>query len=184
MSTGAKCFVCSLLIWGGCEDSTTADTPEWKTLYSTSFELNGVPSADGWDIGPPYLGFSTEAPPDGGKYSIYAVSSRPGGVASLVLPAPEGSNIYQLSLWGKYSFIEGGIRFHLRTPGRDIFGRPFIDSLRKWLIFSDTAWTEYHVLDTLTTSSGDSLLIQLIAGLHEYVGMVFLDLVELKAQKR
>lgn len=166
----------------GCSEfnEELINPPIDKNLISnSSFEINGAPSLQGWvksSNDTSYINFSIDVPPDGGNYSVRLRNewSFPGSIRYFIVPET-GTNQYLLSVWGKVlphtpAHLAGGdvSLFHINAGNW---------TLRKYLYFSDTTWTRDTLLDTLSTTSSDTLAIILQGNIDQFsYGYILFDL--------
>jgi hypothetical protein len=177
-------FILMLVILN-CKDSTTiSGAPEDQELIvNGSFEQEGNPSLVGWKLfytDTITVKFSQDAAPNSGLYSISLLNEW-GPVPELQasVGAAKGTHRYRLSVWSKSpDFIGyplgavGVARLYHQTADTVIF--------RKLLSFSDSLWTEHILLDTVSCSLGDMLIVSLSAGQGQWNwGRVLLDNVSL-----
>ena len=165
--------------FSGCSksrDTISAPSGDENLLINSSFEINDIPSLQGWFVSDTSaVHFSGDAPPDGGSWSISIASAWVPSVYSIstTTAASEGNYRYELSLWAKKQF-DGGwadlILYRLDTC-----------YVRKTIVISDSTWTTYTSLDTLFANEGDSLIVVLTGAAGQVVvGETFFDLVRLE----
>ena len=149
-------------------------------LSNGSFELNGVPSLQGWRsvfTDTATVSFSTDVPTNGGSFSLRLKNewSFAGRIAAVV-PAPVGMHRYRLSAWVKcmpYPYANGSMSLSLESP----------DSILsiKYFYFADTVWTGISLVDTLSATVGDTLFVGLSGDIHQFAaGYSFFDLCKLE----
>jgi hypothetical protein len=164
----------------GCKESiTTIDNGAYNLIKNSSFEKFFRPSLNGWwanTIDTAFIRFSRDVPEGGGHYSISLRNewSFPGTITYTIAP-PTGTHRYQLFAWGK-AIRAGSIRV---GGDMSIINKIYDDVyiLRKWYHFSDTTWAYATLTDTLTTSSADSVLIELRGNIDQIsAGYVLFDL--------
>lgn len=168
-------------MFSGCSksrDGISGPVGDENLLVNSSFETLGMPSLNGWFVSDTSeVHFAEEAPPSGGCWSV---AINPGWVPTMysistTIAAPEGSHRYELSFWTK-SWDTWGM-------ARIILKRPDTLAVRKYTAFSDTTWSTYSLVDTLSTDQGDSLVIELSGGMEEVSTVwskTFYDLVRLE----
>jgi len=165
-----------LLLLASCKsESPTSSGTGAIVLLNSSFESDGMPSDSIWSIPPPPLsGFSTDVPPNGGKYSIFIEAGNPGQNALASLALPQGMHVFRLSIWAKTTAVTGYA---------DLLFVPAYSSndLRKRIEIPDTTWHQYSLDDTLTAQSGDSIRVVLSAGIGEVIfSLAYFDLCKLE----
>ena len=167
-------FISSLVLIylaSGCKDSTTISgtTENNELIVNGSFEHNGNPSLDGWNqsyADTNSVQFSTDVPLNGGRYSVSLLNNWGAPELRSFVAAPKGTYRYHLSVWSKclppigWGGSMGAIRIDHQT----------MDSLihRKWMSFSDSLWTKYTLLDTITCNQGDTLIISISPGIGQF----------------
>jgi hypothetical protein len=98
-----------------------------------------------------YINFSNDVPAGGGGFSVRLRGGRlTGNAIWYEVSPPAGTHRYRLSVWAKGY---GGVSLFLKTA-------PMVD-IRKSLFISNSTWVESLVLDTLTTTSSNTVVIQL-----------------------
>ncbi|RLC51598.1 MAG: hypothetical protein DRI23_04660 [Candidatus Cloacimonadota bacterium] len=169
----------SLFLLWNCDECSTCTNPpdeEDKILVNTSFEKNGNPSADGWNISPPPLGnFASDAPSGGGTYSVALEANNPfGGEAAITVKSLTDFDIYKLSFYAKFEKIYSTASLFLIRNGRV--------SKENTVFVTDTIWTLYSITDTFQTSAGDSIRILFRGGTTAVIaGKTLFDLCKLEA---
>ena len=160
-----------------CFSCTNSTEPSIGTnlLQNPSFELNGASSLNGWRVTDPDLvKYSNDVPPGGGKWSIYLDTYSFGPPISLydksqsVRPI-NGNHIYTFSFWGKYKTVPGqGLMY--------TFKGDTIASV-KYVVMNDTSWTNYSIVDTISSNQADSILVKLYQSAGEVIiGRSYFDL--------
>ena len=82
-------------------------------------------------------------------------------------------HVYKLSVWSKAHGIGGWIDFVLQRPDSLI--------LRKQVRIVDSTWTFYSVIDTMSCSTQDSIVVKLTGGFSQLLaGKTFYDLCQLE----
>jgi hypothetical protein len=152
-----------------CKDSggTIVGPPSGGNLIAnSSFESNGTPSLQGWQvIDTSVVRFSTDTPPDGGAWSIYIETVWGQARIQTAVALPEGTHHYKLSTWAKRQGVGGKISL--------IFNK----AIRKSLTITDATWTVYTFNDTLTTVRGDSVVVELAGGSSQlFSGETYFDI--------
>ncbi len=162
----------ALLIFGCTEEETTEPTDE-NLLINTSFEKDGKFSSEGWTL--PVQGDSSkDVPAGGGSYSLELETSQPPEVyAQIIVPVKTVYNEYKLTLWSKYSVIEGKAILSLIRNGSAI------KSLS--ILVEDISWKSYSIRDTFNVASGDSFMVQLTGASSQLLpGKTYFDLCQLQ----
>ena len=157
-------------------DRISGPAGDENLLINSSFEINGDPSLSGWAVSDTSrVHFSNDVPPDGGSWSI---SISPGwapifySVTTTVAP-PVGTHRYKLSFWTKSPQEWGSARLFLKRPDTLMVSCS--------LSFSDSSWATHSLLDTLSITSGDSLVVMLTGSWPEIgMGRTHFDLVRLE----
>jgi len=163
----------------GDEQSIVNTADENNLIKNSSFEFNNNPSLEYWDdtlTDSSYIGFSKDAPVDGGNYSVRLKNewTFPGTIAYYIIP-PTGTHSYHLSAFGKVvpstpGSIAGGIMalFHVSSGNSNLEG---------FVRFTDTTWTNSSLIDTLTTTVSDTLIIRLQGNIDQWSnGNILFDL--------
>lgn len=170
MKRSALVFVVSLFIFG-CTDPV--EPGSGSVLFSSSFEIDGNASLAGWVIptgDSANVLFDTDVPTGGGSYSaaLQSVNTLPAQLTRTV-PIPIGKNVFDLSMYAKYSGSEGSFSIGIKNQERHITE------------IKQTTWAPYHVVYTFTAAQGDSLIVTLSGGTSELIaGKTYFDLVTLK----
>lgn len=151
------CLFLGFLLTGCSEDVKTivgTDIPvqNGTVILVSSFESNGVASWDDWiNPGPPVVKIASEAPPSGGKYSIFLKARDAGAIVYKVIPVETGKHKYSLSFWAKATEDPGSLDLYLKSGTEKVnFNGRNIES-------SD--WSEYKIETEYTAAQGDSLVI-------------------------
>jgi hypothetical protein len=168
------------VLFNSCKKSgdTIADPlPDPNMITNSSFESNGNPSLQDWDVfRTQFVESVQDVPPGGGSWSVAIRDVNDWSAVAIhaKAAAPIGTHIYQFSFWSKCVVnITGEVAFLLH--------REDTLSYRKYLVIDKTTWTSYTLLDTLTTTTGDSLEIWLSGGyLGTGSGKTFYDLCRLE----
>jgi hypothetical protein len=171
--------VCGSLSCKKSENGVVTPSADANLMENGSFESNGVPTLKGWGpnaVDTSYVNFSNDTPSGGGSYSVrlrngWTVMST---IWCSLMP-PIGTHRYQLSVWAKairsnaLADAGGDVSLMTRTGGGSSF--------RKSIQFADTMWTTGSLIDTLTTSSTDSVVITLRGNIDESsAGYILFDL--------
>lgn len=135
-------------------------------IANSSFESNGTPSFQGWQVNDTSLvRFSTDVPPDGGAWSICIETVWGHARVQTIIALPEGTHPYKLSIWAKRQGVGGTISLI------------FNNAIRNSLTVSDTTWTVYTFNDTLTTVGGDRVVVELAGGFSQLLsGKTYFDI--------
>lgn len=162
------------------EEKSIVNPPDENNLITnSSFEFNNNPSLDYWSdtsADSSYVSFSRDAPTDGGNYSIRLKNewTFPGTIVYYVIP-PAGTHRYRLSVYAKAkrhtptSFAGGYMSLIQVSSGNS--------TVEKYLRFTDTTWTSGSLIDTLSTTSSDTLIIQLQGNIDQWsYGDILFDL--------
>jgi len=156
--------VCLLLFLASCKNGSPTSTNDGTiVLFKSSFDSSSSPSSSGWSLSDSSLiAFSTDVPPNGGKYSIVLESSNvsdPRATAKIALPS--GNHIYRLSIWAKSITPDGATGLFPPRANFAVIESKILGPVG-FANVSDSVWTEYSVTDTLTTQAGDSAEIILM----------------------
>ncbi len=145
-------FPMILLISCSEDKNPVTPSPNSNILLNTTFEKNGNPDTEGWEISARPLGeITNEAPVDGGMYCLKLEASNPGGTATKKISAVTNKQIYKLSFWARTNQPSSTAFFDLIRNGQ-VENRTEVNVM-------DTSWTKYSVIDTLQVMNGDSLKI-------------------------
>ncbi|MDZ7260698.1 MAG: hypothetical protein ONB05_01070 [candidate division KSB1 bacterium] len=161
------------------ENAGVAPPTDANLIVNSSFERNGAPTLQGWNsnsVDTSYVNFSNDTPSGGGSYSVklrngWTIQST---IWYCLMP-PIGTHRYQLSVWAKAmrsnALVEAGGDVILMTKKGGVL------SFRKSIHFADTVWTTGSLIDTLTTSSTDSVVVTLRGNIDQSsAGYVLFDL--------
>jgi len=170
-------LVINILSCTKSDESITNPSSDGNLIANSSFEQNGSPSLSGWQTNTSdstFISYSSIVPQNGGKYSIKLFNewSFPGTIITNIVP-PIGKHRYRLSVWGKA--IKAGL-----NAGGDINislknGSSF--NFRKYHHFSDTSWVQGELLDTITTTSFDTIEVKLRGNIDQFSsGHILFDL--------
>ena len=151
-------------------------------LQNPSFEENGQPSLSGWNVTDiSMINFSNDVPPDGGKWSLlmYGRNSLIQGRVRLNLVSQKvrllkGTYIYTFSFWAKTDSANGSVA---------VLSAIINDTSRfyKNLEITNSNWTNYNIVDTLSSANYDSVEVVFLNGLsfQGVQGKTFFDLCSL-----
>ncbi len=146
-----------------------------ELIHNSSFEMNGNPSRQGWLVDDTSLcQLINDAPPGGGNWSlkIYAEWTFLHSARTTVSPS-EGTHQFEFSVYGKKVKFHGSAILYIKHADTLIF--------RKFVTITDTTWTRYSFMDTISITRPDSLLVVLEGGLTNLVvGYTCFDLCSLK----
>lgn len=171
------CFLTVATFAGCSKSSPTSPSASGNLLSNPSFESNGSPSLQGWShayMDTSIFAFTSDVPPAGGKYSVAidAVWGPPNTISQTV-PVSPGDHQYKFSAWAKKIGFGGQLQLYLERSGSL--------SLLKYIDVTDTTWTEYSLVDTLSVEGGDSLRVLISGGLSQLqAGTTYFNLCELK----
>ncbi len=132
-------------------------------LSNPSFEADGQPSLTGWRWmwgDSSNTGFSSDAPALGGAWSLRFGNGYPfPPICTQSVSTPVGPHRYRFSIWAKaYGFLDGDAYVGVKT-GDTITTRISVHVQR-----SDTAWTYYEFVGTISTGQSESLSVSLTTG--------------------
>lgn len=144
-------------------------------IINASFEKDGDSSLVGWNVEiPSTVNFIKDTPPNRGNWAltINLMWGIVNNVTSTVNIPPE-THIYKFSFWSKYFSLPGYANLSLVTPD-SIF---IINHIK----INSEVWTNYSMIDTITSNSKDSLCVILSGGFSQIVsGKTFFDLCTLE----
>jgi hypothetical protein len=157
-------------------------------ISNGSFEFNGNPTMEGWDILPATdtserhpIRFSNDVPPNGGKWSIEfdSLSSSRLFLGTSV-NIPQINNKYKLSFWAKTQGI--GAEVDLMVTRRGIV------DIWKGIVVTSSGWSEYSIIkekmEPLSQQIPDTMGIFNIYFMIEYSPYIYgktnIDLVRLE----
>jgi len=178
------CFIGVVLFTLDCSCKKDPIVSQTQNLIKNpSFEINGQPTAENWFFvaggieGDTSTSLSQDTPPRGGNWSLplFPVWTEE-GYAKTYITGLEGTNIYNLSVW---------MKSNNGWPGSISIGVLSQNQLTQAKSVSDTItnWNEYILIDTLTTTINDTIVVKLSAGIAPFSSesdKVLFDLVELK----
>ncbi len=157
--------------------SNTIIAPDEGTnlIINPSFEENGDSSMVGWNAEiPSTVNFTKDTPPNGGNWAL--TIDLMWGIGNNVITTVNilpGTHVYKFSFWSKYFAMPGYADLSLVTPD-SIF---IINHIK----INSGVWTNYSMIDTITSNSGDSLSVILSGGFSQIVsGKTFFDLCTLE----
>ena len=162
----------------GCTEETTTEPSEENLLINTSFEKNGMFSADGWTL-PSNSDSSSDVPANGGKYSLLLYSNAPPEVfAEIKVPAMTQFSDFRLSLWSKSIGVTN-----------NVYGKAILSLIRNGSVIKsqsvtldDISWRNYSIEDTFSVAENDSFKVQLSGGVNQILGgSTYFDLCKLEA---
>ncbi len=176
-----------LIFCTSCKKDNAAISQTQNLILNPSFEINGQPTAENWFFGAGIEGdtsstsLSQDTPPRGGNWSL---PLSPGwvpqvGYAETYINALEGTNVYELHVWMKSNNgWRGSISIGIGVKSQKLYPDPLTQV--KWASDTVTNWTEYVLIDTLTTQVNDTIVVRLSAGSCEVcAGAVLYDLIKL-----
>ena len=134
-------------------------------LSNPFFEINGSQSLDGWRYYA-ILNFSNEIPPvEGAKWSIAINAYNPLSLMPISLfglyqdvHSLNGKSIYCFSFWAKMDSCIGKGSIYAYSAD----SLTFVKSIE----IENPYWTKYNIIDTLLTSSLDSIGVNLSSGFY------------------
>ncbi len=152
-----------LLFLSCTSDNSVEIIPVFNNLLlNSTFEENGQPSFQRWNTynaDSSSVIFVRTAPTHGGTYSIGLKNqwTIPGRI-SYSISGITGTHIYKFSIWER-GFSELGFS----TPGQMALSvlHGDIHTYGNSLSFSDSVWANKILLDTLTTSASDTILVSI-----------------------
>ncbi|MDI6802828.1 MAG: hypothetical protein QME58_03145 [Bacteroidota bacterium] len=156
-------FLLILIVVLSCKNMTTEPT-EVNLLINSTFELNGDSSLYGWIVSyPSVVQFSNDVPSYGSGRSIifqsWGKSPPLSNSIFAMIPAPAGTHIYRLSIFGKKSGVVGGWVY----IGRNLRSAATAEHYSSISVV-DSVWTFYSKIDTLTTDVRDTLFVVITGG--------------------
>lgn len=177
----AKLFIIFffLMLISGCTKNIDPVAPDVQnkpnTLLSTSFELNGKASLDGWiSPGPPIVKFSKAVPLNGGNFSIFLKARSLGAYVSKNIKALTGKHNYRLTFWSKSTEDPGSIAIYkLSDNSKTLIKDQFI---------TKNKWSKFIIDFQLNSSPSDS--IQIMLGGSDFIvpqGFNYFDLIDLQS---
>ena len=156
-------LIMAVITFGYCRKSndTIVEPPSGTDVTdligNSSFESSGNFTLEKWQKSTDdttYINLSNDVPASGGSFSVRlkgtGMPQLAGGTIWYELSPPVGTHRYRLSVCAKGY---GGVGLFLKTA-------PTVD-LRKSLFISNSTWVESSVLDTLTTTPSNTVVIVL-----------------------
>lgn len=158
-------FLILMLFLSGCKKSeqTAPEQSKEEQIYFNSFESPSDTLGWGGE-----LTIMNEAPPSGGKHSIYISGACNAPHAYVTLTGPASESHLILRCWGKN--LSNGGDVELRRTS-DWYKPPI------GIFISDTVWTSYQSKDTLFCPAHDTLSLELTSGGYSPSAML-IDLIE------
>ena len=162
-----------------CNEEEVTEPTEENLLLNTSFEENGVASAEGWKL-PQSSEFSTDVPPNGGSFSLKLQAGSPPEYAYITVPVKTQYTINRLKFWSKStgvtSDIYGEASLSLVRNGTELESRNIqIDAI---------TWTTFSIQDTFDVAEGDSFIVKFSGGFTQLLSAdAYFDLVQLQGIK-
>ena len=162
-----------------CNSSLIEPPIDNNLLTNGSFEINNIPTLNGWQFGNKQLAnLVNEAPSGGGNWSLQLTSDwapTTGYVYTPVLNVKSG-DIVRLSAY---------VRAYGKFGGRGIIGlyagSKLLPGYMKSASSIDTLWNRISVIDTLNLTPGDTLWVILSSPITEIIPFQQLfDLVKLE----
>ncbi|MEO8399247.1 MAG: carbohydrate binding domain-containing protein [Ignavibacteriaceae bacterium] len=158
----------------GCDQSPVEPEIGENLLANGSFEINNIPTLNGWRFGNEQLAkLINEAPAIGGNWSLQLTSDwapTTGYVYTPVVNLKSG-DIVELSAY---------VRATSQFGGEGIIYLSY-NNHRKSASSNDTVWNKISIIDTLSLAPNDTLWVTLSAPITEIVPFKQLfDLVKLK----
>lgn len=174
-------MIVALFFLCGCRsDTITTPSSSQNFISNSSFESDGAPTMAGWKPNledTAFVNFSSEAPAGGGSYSVRLRNewTVPGSVSYRIIPEV-GTHRYKLSAFAKTSrsngtpiLVGGDLMLLVSDSGNW--------STRKSLHFSDSTWKSGTLLDTITTTPSDTIMVLLRGNLDQWSsGYILFDL--------
>jgi len=165
----------------GCSDNTIFGIwppPDGNLVSNPSFESNISPTLEGWTPENPdtsLVNFTNDVPPGGGLWSVSLrnVWTFPGKIR-YAFPPPTADGRYRLAVWGRAvktgGMFAGGTMSLLTSSGG-------VDSVRRYIHFSDSTWTYGQLDETISAAGVDSVIIQLQGNIDQWSdGYIHFDL--------
>ena len=143
--------------------------PGINLIANPDFEINGLPSLNGWVINDTsWVKLVKDAPDGNGKWSLSIVppfGPAPGGMASTSITGQNGSSSYTLSFLEKNTgtYFWGIVSVKQKRNGDIIFNTSVSADTSRWTLFSKTFDLSLQPSDTLTITL-QSLSLALKAG--------------------
>jgi len=168
-----------LIILFSCNEEELTEPTAENLLLSTSFEKNGVASAEGWKL-PQGSEFSTDVPPNGGSFSLKLIANSPPEYAYISVPVKTQYKVNRLKFWSKSTGVSS-----------DIYGEASLTLLRNGAELKSRSiqidvitWTTFSIQDTFDVADGDSFKVQFSGGITQlFSANAYFDLVQLQGIK-
>jgi hypothetical protein len=147
-------------------------------VLNPTFEVNGVPSLEGWAVPDTFTAYFSNDIPSGGSGSTIRLNlvigpyfGWPSNCVYTAFTVPSGTHVYKLSFYGKYKDGSGGsgVSVNLNRPGTNNSAL----LMDMWL--DDTSWTFCSSIDTLQTVQSDTLFLTIFGGSCECTGQAFFN---------
>jgi hypothetical protein len=150
-------------------------TKSQNLISNPSFEENGEPSCEGWYDGcggkllcdttnagcGTFIIPNTESDSIFGRWSLRVYGSIPeSGIGITYITGQTGTNVYQLKFWMNTETFIGEVYIGPMKNGQ------FTDY--NYLVDFGQPWTQYTLLDTITTTATDTIGVWLSAGLGDF----------------
>lgn len=169
----------ALLFLISCNEEEVTEPTEENLLLNTSFEENGVASAEGWKL-PQGSEFSTDVPPNGGSFSLKLMANSPPEYAYITVPVKTNYTINRLKFWSKSTGVSS-----------DIYGEASLTLLRNGAELKSRSiqidvitWATFSIQDTFEVAEGDSFKVQFSGGITQlFSADAYFDLVQLQGIK-
>jgi len=137
------------LIFISCKETIVSEK-EISLINNSSFELEGKPSLEGWNLETNVsssVSFSDDTPPGGGSWSVvFTIGDRSFARLYTSVFPPVGKFKYKFSIWAK--------SYNMDKSGSNSFARLLLNGDEfKTIFISDTTWNYYEVSGEITTGS-------------------------------
>lgn len=152
------------------------DATESSIIFTSSFELDGQPSINGWRLPPGenYTSFVDQAPPEGGKWSLRLSPGRPPseGYIEKVLSGINRTGIFKSSVWTTTNDqIQGSSVSLSQIRNNETINANTTSNFTY-------EWAKIILIDTLEIIPSDTIIIKLSAGGAEIsTAIILFDLV-------
>lgn len=169
-------YILFALLISACTEDDPTEPNEENTLLYTSFEKNGMFSADGWKL-PAQYEASPDVPAGGGSFSLGLLASNPPDTAYIKVPVKTEFNEFKLTIWAYSTGVTS-----------DIYGEVILSLVRNGSVIDSSSilvdlniWKSYTIQNTFSVASGDSFMVQLTAGVSPglFPGRTYFDLCRL-----
>jgi len=162
-----------------CNEEEVTEPTEENLLLNTSFEENGVASAEGWKL-PQGSEFSTDVPTNGGNFSLKLHANSPPEYAYITVPVKTQYTINRLKFWSKSTGVSS-----------DIYGEASLSLIRNGVELKSRSiqvdvitWATFSIQDTFEVAEGDSFKVQFSGGMTQlFSADAYFDLVQLQGIK-